>query len=256
MLSISEHVESKARGVARPSTGKKLLQAAALAAVLVPLGSVTAEAATIICGTSAQEGNCGEETGSYSPSGALLQSNTWKFYLDPSDLTTLLYWITIEGIPTSTFELDVRDVVVTQTELIDTEALSAFPGATCIPTFGPSLCGLFDVTIVDASNEPTWLDGYYMQINWFTNQDLASQPPDNGRNRILQATGQGKTIFDDALSHPFYDPQPTPDDPAIGGRGDVFSRFGAFANVPEPGMLILFAAGAVAGIYRNRRRLL
>jgi hypothetical protein len=235
------------------ATAKKLLQAAAFAATLVPLGSVVSEAAIITCDSTASGGGgCGSGGfASYTASGGV-ESNTWKFFF----FGDLKYTIEIEGNATSDFTLRVEDFVTTQTALTGGGSLANFPNDVCLPTFGPSFCGLFDVTVF---NGPASWDtqGYLMTITWFTNSDLLSQPPDDGLNRILQAKDQfGGTIFSNPLLDNDYDPAPTPTDPALGGRGDSFSRFGAFrtASVPEPSVLLLLGAGLATAVARRRRR--
>ena len=230
---------------------RKLIQAAALAAVLVPLGTVAAGAAPINCVTTGNEGSgfC-EADGNYI-GGEGEQSNTWKFFAD-GNFEHLIYTLDITGVPTSTFTLGVRDFVTSQNALLDGTALSNFPNDVCLPTFSEGRCGLFDVSLIDGEVEWELPDGYYMTITWFTNEDPLSQPPDDGQNRILRAPDFFQ--FTEALGDTTYDPAPTPTDPALGGRGDSFSRFGAFRTIPEPATLLLFGAGIATALYRTRRR--
>ena len=103
-------------------TAKKLIHAAALAAALVPLGSVLAHGATISCFTTAGSGAGCDGTGTYTPTGSGggdIVSNTWKFF-NGSDL---IYTFEIKGVPTSTFSLDVSDFVTTQGGLEEAGAL-------------------------------------------------------------------------------------------------------------------------------------
>jgi hypothetical protein len=232
------------------STSRKLLQAAALAALLVPLGTVAVETAIINC-TSQGSGFC---SGSYS-SGAGNQNNVWKFFQDTSDPSTLLYSFEIGGTPTSSFTLDVRDFVTTQAFLVASGALVNFPTAVCIPTYDATQCGLFDVF---GGQNASWQNSVYdLTITWFTNSNPLSQPPNDGFNTILQAKdANGGTVFGNTLTNISYDPAPTPTDPAIGGKGDTFSRFGAFriVSVPEPSTLLLVTLGMAAGLSRSRSK--
>jgi hypothetical protein len=234
-------------------TAKKLIHAAALAAALVPLGSVLAHGATISCFTTAGSGAGCDGTGTYTPTGSGgsdIVSNTWKFF-NGSDL---IYTFEIKGVPTSTFSLDVSDFVTTQGGLEEAGALVNFPNATCIPTFDAGVCGVFDVFV--ESGEATWdQDGYYATITWFSNVDPLSAPPNDGNNHILQAkNASGGTIYTNQLIDTLYDPNPSPTDPALGGRGDSFSQFGAFRTTPEPSTLLLLGTGIVTAMYRRRKR--
>ena len=240
-------MSNSSAGAARAASSSKtvrLIHAAALAAVLVPLGSVAVETSTITC-TSQGSGSC---IGSYA-SGAGPQSNKWVFF-DGSDLK---YTLQIEGTPLSNFSLNVSDLVTTQNFLEDTGALANFPNAVCIPTFDPDSCGLFRV--FEVSGVASWLNGYILTINWFSNANPLSIPPEDGRNTILQARGSS-TVFGNQLANIIYSQTPTPDpaDPGISGRGDAFSTFGAFRDVPEPASLTLVGMGFAGLLHRARRR--
>jgi hypothetical protein len=243
------YMSTSGSGPGTSSKAVRLIHAAALAAVLVPLGSVAVETSTITCISTAsgggEFGGC-SGTGGYTP-GSGTQSNTWKFFNDG----LLKYTLEISGVPTSPFELEASDFLTTQGSLEEGGALQNFPGAVCIPTFDEGQCGLFRVFVADGT--ATWLDGYILTITWFANDDPISQPPNNGSNTILQAHGSSG-VFTNPLLNVLYDPAPTPTDPAIGGRGDDFSDFGAFTNVPEPTSVTLLGIGIASLLHRARRR--
>ena len=246
-MSRSAAGTERARPTATSTKAVRLIHAAALAAVLVPLGSVAVETATITC-TSPAGGSSGagcSGLGGYTASGSGIQSNTWKFFDDG----VLKYTLQIAGDPTSNFSLDAIDFVTTQNFLDDTGALANFPTAVCIPTFDAGQCGLFRV--FEVGGTASWVNGYVLTITWFTNSDPLSNPT-SGRNTILQAHGSS-SVFGNELANIIFDPNPTPTDPGISGRGDDFSTFGAF-NVPEPGSLALLGMGVAGLLHRVRRR--
>lgn len=241
MPNDSQTPESAARPACRAtraSTVKKLVQAAALAAVLVPLGTVAIEGSVIYCDTDSS-GAC---SASFSSGNT---SNTWKFF----DGSQLLYSFTLSGAVSSPFSLGVDDFIETQESLEDSNRLTAFPNAVCVPTRDVNLCGLFRVTGTDG------FDGgiYDLEISWFSNADPLSVPL---TAFVLQARNGSGGVFTNQLTNGFYDPAPTPDDPVVGGRGDAFSDFGAFTTdpIPEPASLLLLGSGLGALMYKRSRR--
>lgn len=252
----------------RSNATKRLIQAAALASALIPLGAVAVEGVTII-GVVEVEGapirctaevGCSGQVGSYSA--GISGTNLWKFFTD-DNFTKLLYTLEISGTP----DIDVNlEVFSDHVGVFSENYLIAFPNSECIPLIDNTTCVIFDVTASAAAN---WGEaGYYMEMRWFAEGDTGeslSKPADDGRNRIFKSKS-GNT-FDQVLRRPFrsdpfgrdgYEPDIDPIDPALGGRGDTFSRFIAgradVADVPEPTTLWLLGTGLAATLYRRRRR--
>jgi hypothetical protein len=256
MLNVRGVLEPVGQVAEKKAHAVKLLQIAALVAMLMALGSASVEAAEILCVTTENDGGCGEQVGSYIGNGEE-QSNIWKFFEDGS-FETLIYTLEISGSPLTTFDLQVLDRVVTQEELSTAfegdPPLVNFPNAECIPTFDEDGCGLFDVFAEGES--PTWtVLGYLLQITWFSNDNPLSAPPDDGNNTILKAPDY--FFFTEALREIDYEEEPVPDDGTISGRGDGFSTHGAFRlsePVPEPASLILVGTGLTGLLYRSRRK--
>jgi hypothetical protein len=239
----------------RSNATKRLIQAAALASALIPLGAVAVEGAPINCvtsETSGGSGGCFGQTGDYT-AGSGEQTYTWKFFTD-DDLETLLYTFEIRGVPDSDFSLNVADEwvgIFSENYFID------FPNSACIPLLDDqTTCVIFNVF-----GEAAWDDTYYIEIRWFADPDVEpgevpNKPPDDGRNHIFRSP-DGSNTFTDVLVTELYLPEDeaNPADPALGGRGDDFSSFIAGrANVPEPGTLLLFGTAAAATLLRRRRR--
>lgn len=238
---------------------KRLIQAAALASALIPLGAVAVEGATIQCVTSEADSiGCNGVNGEYT-AGSGEQTNTWKFYetavFNPEtqqyEFQDLLYNFEVTGTPADDFSLFVQDNHVS---VFNFEEYTLPGGVECIPIYDTTTCVIFNVQTVDG--EAAWVGDYTILMRWFAPEgSTPMRPPDDGNNHIYRAeTG---TLFEDQLFGSIYDPNPDPIDPALSGKGDSFSAFIAgrnVANVPEPSTLLLLGTGLVAGLYRRRRQ--
>lgn len=246
----------------RSNATKQLIQAAALASALIPLGAVAVEGATISCVTNEADSiGCNGEFGDYL-AGSGEQTNVWKFfasatfnpYTEEYEFQDPLYSFEITGTPNGTFSLDVQDDHVS---VFNFEEYILPPGVECIPIYDASTCVVFNVYTVDGT--AAWIGLYTIEMRWFAPPgdpgDSPLRPLDDGNNHIYRA-GFGY-LFNDQLSDSIYDPNPDPIDPALSGTGDSFSSFiaGRQTDVPEPATLLLMGAGVAAGLYRRRRRL-
>jgi hypothetical protein len=253
----------------RTGTFGRLLGAAALAALLVALGPATAEAGTlciIALGSSTDVGNyagtgsCGSPV-DYSPGAE--RSHTWEFYNGQGG--PLVYTLKIAGTPMSEFSLDVSSVL---TGVFELPSAAGAVATSCVPTLDSTYCGLFDVLALtkDADGDlvpgnATWAEGYWMTITWLASEGSAGRPDSA---TILQAEhleGGGLGPYSPSLTDIRYDLAPNPSnpaDPAIGGKGDNFSRFGVFTPgvlpVPDPGSTLLLLGTSLAGVLAFARR--
>ena len=221
----------------KSSASRKLMHAAALAAVLVPLGTVAVETSTISCGF----GSYGSVGSGCSASGA---ARTFNF--GPYDLT-LRFDNPVNALIT------VEDILTTQDELtgqndlgpsVAVNRLATFPTHICVEISGSGDCVEFEVTA------PMGLGFYDVFIHWDANTN-GSFPNDPGnRIRMLHAIGDD-TYDTDITVLGSYDP-----DPGIGGRDNNFQRLlvTQTAAVPEPGTMLLIGSGLGTLLYHRRRR--
>jgi hypothetical protein len=258
------------------SAAMTLVQAAALAAVLVPLGSVPAEATSLSCTYTA----IGSGAASYScptgPEGGAL----FQYPAAGSSSPDIAYVVELgfdhvnDG---SQFDVVIKDLAISQNDL--DPQLGAFAGATCIPinpgnTAAP--CVEFQVTqeppadAWDHSGSGLTPPGYFLWIYW-----LAATDPPFSDPHILHATGTSD-VFDSDITIPgsyrtqpqscVFDPRgcgfiiggidSIPGDPAIGGRDNDFTLFTVVSptEVPEPVSLLLVGSGVSGLIYRRRQQ--
>jgi hypothetical protein len=227
----------------RSSKAAKLVQAAALAAVLVPLGSVAVEAAPITL-TYSGAGFNGTETNNL-----LFDFGPYEFRLFFESLASFSF-----------FQVTV-DNQVTDQDAVDSR-LTNFPGYLCVPidptepTGNP--CVDFVVTAPDPSQN-TWTGFYDVTIAWDFDTDPTFPNFPGDRIRILHDEGNipGNQFDSDITTEGSYF---SGIDPAIGGRDDnfqslmVFQRPLATDAVPEPATLFLVTTGISGLLYRRRSK--
>ncbi len=253
----------------RLSNAAKLVQAAVLAAVLVPLGSAATEAST--CGFGTNESGCAVTVDGF----------TVFEFDDPTYKIGLQFDIVIGG-----FDVTIDDVAFSEAAML--ARLVAFPGFTPVPIGSNPLAPFIEFQV---SGEPTpcttdeecanatntWRSdpatrgpatefGYDMRFYWLADTDALFPDP-----HVLHNTGEGDIFYDfDMTVAGSYSTfghcdvfacigsvDKAPGDPAVGGRDDMFNGFtlaAAPSSVPEPASLMLVGSGIGGLLYRRRHR--
>jgi hypothetical protein len=226
----------------KPSRTSKLIQAAALAAVLVPLGSVAVETASI---THLYSGGGG---GIPPINNQLFDFGPYEFRLNFENLATFAdFLVIVNNVPANQASVNPR--------------LGSFAGFLCVP-LDPSVPGAPCVDFAVTAPDPgpfTWTGFYDIFISWDANTDPAFPNTPGDRIRILHNEGSipGNGFDSDITTPGSYS---SGLDPAIGGRDDNFQSFMVTQRpvatdvVPEPATLFLVTTGVSGLLYRRRRK--
>jgi len=236
-------------GIIKSSSAKKLIQAAALAAALVPLGSVAIEASSVTCGFGSYYGTGGSGgcTASSPTSGQFsFDGGAYSFILDFVLGLDPNFFVTVN----TTTNLTLNHPF---------EGPDPFAGYTCIALSQNDGCVDFQVDTHGATSGTNWLH-YSAEIQW---NGPAISPTDEPLVRMLHDSSKfdgaeppGTYDFDMCLTAG-YDSCVVDLDPGIrSGDTDFDSVMAVMAPtaVPEPSSLILMATGMSTAFFRKRRR--
>ena len=215
----------------KAATAVRLLQVAALAAVLVPLGSVAAEASSM-------------SFSSTQPS----ETYTFPDFVagDAFDFT-----LAFTGIPSGdTFSVDVEAATFSA---LDQLAQPAPAGSVCVPIAGPGQCVEF--TAMTTAVAPTDFDSYAVTIDWSFDTD--PNFPNTGGHQVQLLESHAGGPFTNITTPGSYFAGCPPEfcDPGISGQSDSFSLYTVTDTpVPEPATFALLGSGLAGLLMRYRRQ--
>jgi hypothetical protein len=256
---------SKSVGATRrqSSIATKLVHAAALSALLIPLGSVATEAGPVTCGFSGPSGTPGY-SGNAGCSNFGGSSNTFTWY-DGTGNELYRFELAFTGLSaTSGFLVTIDDISMDSSQFAARSTL--FPGYVPIPVVDPNgpyaTAGAFrDFYVSDTSGNPlvTQWTSYDFLIHWTYDSENNGFPGGGGAARVLHNIGNPSNPnyvagpgYDEDMCLTFnncvYDP-----DPGIRSGDTDFQSF-TVATVPEPSALALLGTGSLAGLLVRRRR--
>ena len=242
MSNTSANPESVARKT-KSGTLKTLLQAAVLACVLVPLGTVALQADVwyFTC-TSEIVGCTGEGAQSY-------QFGFGEYYLA----------LTFDMPSGGSIGVNVTPTVIDD-ETFQSKA-SDFPGYACLDITSNGDCVEFDVDVFQGSAGTDWLH-YKLEIHWNKIDGQVLDPTRMTmlveRDALLPLDTNGTDYDYDVCLSALYDACEIDPDPGIRSGDTDFSKWIAAYRpataVPEPSTLLLLGAGVSAVSLRRRRR--
>jgi hypothetical protein len=211
----------------KASTAARLLQVAALAAVMVPLGSVVVEASSITYTHTSTSGTYFFNFGSESEP-------------EPFDFTLTFDQIT-QG---DSFSVDV--------EASTTLSQSVPAGSVCVPIAGPGQC--VDFAATTTAVKPTDFDFYDVTVLWSFPTD--SNFPNTGGHQVELLESHAGGPFVNITIPGSYSAGASPlGDPGISGQSDSFSHYTVVDAVPEPATVALLGSGLAGLLMRYRRRI-
>jgi hypothetical protein len=205
----------------KSSTAVRLLQGAALMAVMVPAGSVAAEASSM----------------TFSPTSTF---GTYSFDF-------------VEGEP-FTFSLAFNQVFDQFSVDVTASTTLAKPlpaGSVCVPISGPGPC--VDFLATTSAVAPTDFDFYDVTIDW-TFDTNPGFPNSGGHLVELLESHAGGPFLNITIPGSYCASLPC-GDPGISGQSDSFSDYTVVeTGVPEPATLALLGTGLTGLLMRYRRR--
>jgi hypothetical protein len=212
----------------KASTAVRLLQVAALAAVMVPLGSVEAEA-TSMSFSSAQTS----------------ETYTFPDFVAGDAFDFILSFNQVFDPPSHPFSVDVT---------ASTTLAQAVPaGSVCVPLAGPGECVDFNASTTAVKG--TDFDFYTVSIHWTFPTD--STFPNTGGHQVeLLESHAGGPFLNITIPGSYFPgcPDELCIDPGISGTSDSFSDYTVVDAVPEPATFALLGSGLAGLLMRSRRR--